>query len=168
MGCFKRVVDLCTHGALWVSAVAAGAIMFLTVGDVLGRFLFNRPITGTFELTEVLLAVAVFTSLAYGQAEKVYVTITFLFERFPSLVRRLIDFLLYVVSVPAFFLCFWELLAYAQRLAQTGQYTTVLRQPLFPWVLATAAGALVFCLSLTWDLVQAARRLGKGEIEVES
>ncbi|MGB9919825.1 MAG: TRAP transporter small permease, partial [Moorellales bacterium] len=168
MSVFKRAVHLTTQGTLKVSQAAVLFLMFLTVGDVLGRFLFNRPITGTFELTEVVLAVAVFTSLAYGQAEKVYVTITFIYDRFPRLLRRLIDVLVYLVATAAFLLTFWQLFQYAERLARAGQYTTVLRQPLYPWVAVSAIGVLIFCLSLLWDLGQAVRRVDKGEIDVES
>jgi TRAP-type C4-dicarboxylate transport system permease small subunit len=164
MNSFKRVVTATTQGALRVSQVAILFLMFLTVGDVLGRFLFNRPITGTFELTEIGLAVAVFTSLAYGQAEKVYVTVTFLSDRLPKLVQRVSEALVYLLSLAIFFLAFWQLLQYAERLARVGQYTTVLRQPLYPWVAVAAAGMLVFCIGLLWDLVQTVRSIGKGEV----
>lgn len=39
------------------------ALMLLTTGDVLGRFLFNMPIVGTVELTQLMLAGLVFLAL---------------------------------------------------------------------------------------------------------
>lgn len=163
MGFLEKVAGLANRGALRVGQAAVLFLMFLTVGDVFGRLLFNRPITGTFELTEIALAVAVFASLGYGQAEKVYVDITLLFDRFPRLLRQLIDLLVYGVSTAMFVVSFWELLKYAERLARAGQYTTVLRQPLYPWVFVAAICTLVFCLSLARDLVQAARKVGRAE-----
>ena len=50
-----------------VLGVAASAIllamMLLTVVDVVARYLFNRPIAGAFEVTELLLLVLIFAGL---------------------------------------------------------------------------------------------------------
>ena len=50
-----------------VLGVAAAAIllgmMALTVGDVVARYLFNRPLRGAFEVTELLLLVLIFAGL---------------------------------------------------------------------------------------------------------
>jgi TRAP-type transport system small permease protein len=47
--------------------VAASAIllgmMFLTVVDVIARYVFNRPLRGAFEVTELLLLVLIFAGL---------------------------------------------------------------------------------------------------------
>ena len=47
----------------WVAAVALAAMMLLTVADVLLRAVLNRPIRGTLEIVELLLACSFFLAL---------------------------------------------------------------------------------------------------------
>ena len=52
-----------------VLGVAASAIllgmMALTVVDVIARYVFNRPLRGAFEVTELLLLVLIFAGLIH-------------------------------------------------------------------------------------------------------
>ncbi len=50
-------------------------MMLLTVADVIGRYFFNFPIAGTFELTEVMLSLLVFFSIAYTQIHKGHIAL---------------------------------------------------------------------------------------------
>ena len=47
----------------WLAAAALAAMMLLTVGDVLLRAFFNRPVRGTLEIVELLLACTFFLAL---------------------------------------------------------------------------------------------------------
>ena len=62
-------------GAL--AAIAIAAMMLLTVADVVLRGFFNRPIHGTYELVELLLACAVFLALpaAFLRDEQIVVDV---------------------------------------------------------------------------------------------
>jgi len=57
----KRSLFARFFGALAATAIAA--MVLLTVADVVLRGFFNRPIHGTYELVELLLACAVFLAL---------------------------------------------------------------------------------------------------------
>lgn len=46
-----------------LSALTLAAIMLVMVADVSGRYLFNRPIRGAYEITEFLMCVMVFGAL---------------------------------------------------------------------------------------------------------
>lgn len=58
-----RLLDLAARGLIGVlaplSALTLMAIMVLMVADVGGRYLFNRPIRGAYEITEFLMCVMV-------------------------------------------------------------------------------------------------------------
>jgi TRAP-type C4-dicarboxylate transport system permease small subunit len=49
---------------LWVAAFALVAMMLVTVADVTMRYLFNNPVRGTYDFTEVMLVVFVFHGMA--------------------------------------------------------------------------------------------------------
>ena len=61
--------------------------MFLTVGDVVGRYLVGiipglGPIPGSFELTEFMLAVIVLTAIGHTQMKDEHISIDLLVEKF--------------------------------------------------------------------------------------
>jgi TRAP-type C4-dicarboxylate transport system permease small subunit len=49
---------------LWLAAIALLAMMLVTVVDVTMRYLFNNPVRGTYDFTEVMLVVFVFHGMA--------------------------------------------------------------------------------------------------------
>ena len=51
---------------LWLAAAALILLMMVTVGDVFMRYLFNRPIRGSYDSVESLLLVFVFNGMAAG------------------------------------------------------------------------------------------------------
>jgi TRAP-type C4-dicarboxylate transport system permease small subunit len=62
-----RMVDIAARGLIAIlaplSALTLVAIMLVMVADVTGRYLFNRPIRGAYEVTEFLMCVMVFGAL---------------------------------------------------------------------------------------------------------
>ena len=71
----------------YLGAIALFAMMILTTVDVAGRYLFNAPVLGAFEITEYLILILVFSFLADTQSQKIHVSVDLLFERFPESVR---------------------------------------------------------------------------------
>jgi TRAP-type C4-dicarboxylate transport system permease small subunit len=136
-------------------------MMFATVADITGRMFF-RPIPGIFELTRYCLAVIVFTSLGYGQVQKVHIAIDLFFSRFPVIIQRIVEVFIYLLALVTFSLAFWQMMVYGGRLYDTGVFTTVLRMPIFPFVFISAVAVLFFNLALLVDLLEAIRKLVKG------
>ena len=54
----------------YVGACSLFGIMCLTTADVGGRYLFNSPILGVFELTEFMILILIFSFLAYTQSKR--------------------------------------------------------------------------------------------------
>ena len=52
---------------VYVSSLSTFVLMLLTTADAGGRYLFNRPITGAYEITSnYLMIAAVFLAVCYG------------------------------------------------------------------------------------------------------
>jgi TRAP-type C4-dicarboxylate transport system permease small subunit len=74
----------CELALVYTSVVATIAIMGLTSADALSRYLFNRPITGAYEITEkYLMVAAIFLGLSYAYRGGVFIRVTFLVDRLP-------------------------------------------------------------------------------------
>lgn len=168
MDLLKKIIYSSNEFLIKISMVVILAMMFLVVGNVLGRFFFGVPIPGTFELTRLFLVIVVMTSLGYGQLKKVYIDITFLFSRLPGLMQKILLLFNSLLSLVLFSLVFWQMLKLAQRMAAGGEFTSVLRMPVHPWIIVAAIGVLFFCLALLWDFVQLLAKTAKGEVLDES
>lgn len=66
----------------YIAALATIFLIILTVSDVFLRFAFNKPIDGTFELTEYLMVIIVFLSFPWATIRGVHVRVDLLTGRF--------------------------------------------------------------------------------------
>ena len=81
----KRLLDaLC--GLL--AAVALFAIMALTLADVLGRKLLSQSVTGSLELTEILMVVVIFAAMPLVSLHGEHVVFDSLDPLLPPWLRR--------------------------------------------------------------------------------
>jgi TRAP-type C4-dicarboxylate transport system permease small subunit len=138
-------------------------IFFLTVItfiDILGRYLFNSPITGVFEITELALAVMVFLALGYTQVFKGHVTIDFFVSRLNPAKRKCMEIFMLSVSFLLISVLTWELGLHTVRLYRAGNVTGVLELPHWPIVLTMAIGSGVYAINILLDLLSAIRKGG--------
>src|SRR5690606_873450 len=130
LGVFRWLMQALHFG----SCLVLMGLMLLTVGDVAGRYLFNRPITGTYELTGLFAALAVFFGFGFAHIAKQHITIDLVYSALGLRVRRALDVFATIVTVGAVIALAWELRHYAGRM-DAGNYTTsVLKVPIGPFV----------------------------------
>ncbi|MGI3165703.1 TRAP transporter small permease [Pseudooceanicola sp. 200-1SW] len=135
-------------------------LMGMTVVDVIGRYLFNAPLQGATELTELLLAATIFLGLPAVSLANEHVTVDLLTDRLPFRLQpwRLAATGLFSAVILA--VVAWRIWIYAGQIGGYGGVTTSLRIPIAPLgyfcAVCAAAGAL---LSVAVPLVDLARRL---------
>lgn len=134
-----------------ISSVLLMALMFLTTADVAGRFFFNAPIIGTYELTGLLLALMIFYSLGAGQLKKNHIEIDFFTRKMSAKSQHI----LYSISSFVLFilLCLttWQLYEYSVRVWIGGETSGDLGLPLYIFSGLTIIGAFSFALTLLLD-----------------
>ena len=151
-----------------VSMVVLLLLMFLTVGDVVGRYLVNRvpgfgPIPGTFELTEFMLAVIVLTAIGHTQMKRGHISIDILVSHFSSRVQAIMDAVTDFVTLAMFALVTWRTIKYAQLLYESNDVSGVLRLPVYPFLFVAAIGCFMFCLAMLSTLLQSLKKAVKDE-----
>ncbi|OFZ89318.1 MAG: hypothetical protein A2V78_07365 [Betaproteobacteria bacterium RBG_16_64_18] len=96
----EKFLDRCETVLLYIAVFATFVMMCLTTADAAGRYLFNRPITGAYEVTEQYLMVAmVFLGFSYAYRGGAYIRVTLLVDHVPRVVRIFFDFLAQVFSI---------------------------------------------------------------------
>jgi len=116
------------------AAVLLFGLMALTTADVIGRYLFNSPLRGAFEVTELLLLTLIFAGLPLASRADEHVALDFIdMVLTPGgrlFVRRLVDLIcgLLILGLA------WRVWIKAGKIAAYGDTTEVLRLPVAPFV----------------------------------
>lgn len=113
-------------------AVLLLAMMGLTVADVLGRYLFNAPIKGATELTELMLAATIFLGLPAATMDREHVTVDLLTDRLSGLFDRLRRPVILLATAAVQLLIGWRIWVTAMEVASYGGTTPSLELPVAP------------------------------------
>ncbi|MBI2752027.1 MAG: TRAP transporter small permease [Betaproteobacteria bacterium] len=118
--------------------VAASAILFcmmaLTFGDVIARYLFNRPISGAFEITELMLLVLIFAGLPLVSHGDEHVTMDFIDRLLVGRAKRQFERAVHLGCAAIMFLLAWLVWLKADRIWAYRDATDVLRIVYGPFV----------------------------------
>jgi len=130
------------HNALGIvcTCLLAG-LVGLTVFDVIGRYWFNAPVSGAFELTQLMLGALIFAALPLTTEAGEHVEVDIFYEMVPVLIKRLMRILGACISAVALWIIAWRLAHHAAKLSSDGAVTDALSLPLAPigWFGAGAA-----------------------------
>ncbi len=129
-------------------------MMFLTSTDVLLRYVFRRPITGSVELIEYMLAILVAFSIAYCAVRKRHVSIDLVVSHFPQRVRAIVNGINCLMGMGILFLITWQCAVYVKEEFDAGLTSGSLYIPVFPFVGAVALGSAMFFLVLLTHLFE--------------
>jgi TRAP-type C4-dicarboxylate transport system permease small subunit len=121
-----------------IAGVPLFCMMSVTFVDVVLRYIFNAPLRGSFEVTELMLVVLIFAALPLVSRREEHVVMDFLDRYLGPAVLRLLRALEHVVSATVMSGLGWLLWQKAGKLAAYGDTTSVLRIGLAPFVYAIA------------------------------
>ena len=139
------------HGA-GVSVLAI--MMVLTAGDVTLRYVFNRPIVGSLDLTEYMMAIVVSFGLAYCAFLKGHVRVDLVVSYLPQRVQAVIDSLTGLLGFILFSIITWQSFVYMEILIDSGLKSTVLLIPRFPFAGLVCLGSTFLALILLADFLE--------------
>ena len=114
-------------------------MMCLTFVDVVARYLFNSPIRGGFEMTELTLLVLIFAGLPLVSHGDEHVTMDFIDRMLPPRALDALVRIVHALVAAMFFFLTWQMLIKAGRIAAYGDTTDVLRVAVGPFVYFMAA-----------------------------
>jgi len=135
-------------------------LMLLTTGDVVGRSFFNKPLAGTFELSEFMLAVIILLSAAYTQQVKGHVAVDFVTSRFSPRIQKGLQVAATVLSLLIVGIMVWQ--GFILGIGET-EVTDQLRIHKAPFkILVGLCGGLLW-LQLLFDLLDSVKEFLKGE-----
>ena len=121
-----------------VLGVAASAILFammlLTFVDVVARYLFDFPLRGGFEITELMLLVLIFAGLPLVSHADEHVTMDFIDRLLPPRAVMAVVRAVHALCAAVMFFLTWQVWIKARTIAGYGDTTDVLKILVGPFV----------------------------------
>jgi len=136
------------------SAVVLFLMMLVTAVDVAGRYLFNRPLAGGFELTELMLAALIYCGLPLVSQRREHIVVDTLDPFLPPALKRVFGVFAELVCAAALGGLGYLIFMRAKRVADYGDTTSVLLLPLAPVAYLMAAMIVITALIHLWHAVR--------------
>jgi len=143
----------------FLALVSTFIMVCLTTADAGGRYLFNRPITGSYEITEKYLMVAsVFLAVCYAYREGANVRVTFLVDRLPKRVKLLTYYFAQIFSILYGVFLIVATIPHTLKVIADGLTLSILDIPLGPAHIMVPVGLFFMSLRMLLDLWQVKKR----------
>jgi TRAP-type C4-dicarboxylate transport system permease small subunit len=149
----QRLLDGCENVLTYAAAFATFIMMLLTTADAAGRYLFNRPITGAYEITtNYLMISAVFLAMTFAYRGGANIRVTFLAGCLPRMVRLVVNHLVQIVSIIYCSALVYATFKQALRTIATGTTLSSIEIPQGPAYLLVPVGLFLATLMMLVDL----------------
>ena len=149
----EKILSHCEKWSTSLAVVSIFIMMCLTTADAIGRYLFNFPITGAYEVTEkYLMLIAVYLGASYTYRGGSNIRITLLIDRLPRRVKMVLNIFAQIFSICYVFIL---VIPTVQNVFRTyGQNTTLSASSLPLWLpyMAIPIGLFLMFLFMLRDL----------------
>ena len=147
-----------------VVALVIFSMMGLTFVDVIGRYVFNAPISGTYELITFLMALAVFSGLPLVTASKSHITVSLLDPFMKGGQRWIQELVVLIFSAVVVAFLGYRLWFQGEALREDEVITQVLKAPIAPVAYYTSmlcAMSFIILVVMIWHHLRGNRSKSK-------
>ncbi|WP_375261958.1 TRAP transporter small permease [Palleronia sp.] len=149
------MMRIITGGLEIFSGLLLVALMLVTGIDVVGRYLFDAPLPGAFETTELLLGALVFAALPLVSRAGSHVEVDLLATVLPERIGTYLLWLASVVAAGVLLVFAWRLLELGLQQAEAGTRSISLHIPFAPFAIF---GAITCLVAAVFGFARVARR----------
>lgn len=158
----NRVISAVERGLETAGLALICFVMFFTVSEIVGRFVF-RPITGYVEITEMVMAGVVFFGLAATQRVGGHIRMNLFTERvLKGRLPHIVESFTLLLSLFVFVVLTVCTLEFALDSRNIGSVTPILRLPRWPAMLCIPIGCFLLCLRLALQIPSSLSRAAGG------
>lgn len=139
-------------------------LMFFTSCEILGRYLFNQPIPGYVEDTELIMAAIVFLGIGYNQRIGGHVRMPLIIDKIGGRSYHIIEAVSLALGLVAYgIICIYSFKSTVNAY-QVGDMTEYLYVPTWPSKLCIPLGSFFLCLRF---MLQIIKNLGQAAVGVK-
>lgn len=152
-----KYIERAGKGFNVVAGAAIIIMMLLSTADVVLR-LFGKPIPGTYELVGFLGTIVVSFALGFTSLEKGHIAVELVFRKLPQRAQLAIEAFTDFVSFLIFGLIAYQAFIYALDIRKSGEVSSTLQMPIYPFIFGMALGFALLCLVLIADFIKSLKR----------
>jgi len=151
----SKIVRKITFVMSLISYAGLLAIMLLNVADVFTTKAFTEPISGAYEISEVLLLCTVMASFAYAQSQKTHINMSIVVKHFPRALKFAVYGFMGLLAAATAAAVGYAAILQTQSALDRGAETAVLAIPMYPFYIVEAIAMFVFAIALLYDALMA-------------
>jgi TRAP-type C4-dicarboxylate transport system permease small subunit len=148
-----RVISFVARAMDMAGTIVLVLMMLLTVADVFLRYAFNRPIVGSTEITEFMMACLVLgipLTVLSGKA----ITMGLVLERLPKRVQGIIDSITDLIGLGVVVFLTWQFYRETGNIKLEGWSSPILYIPLYPFYAVMGCAFAVLNLSILVNIIR--------------
>lgn len=161
---FRRTLELVEAGLNFVCAIVLFVLLLYVTAEVTMRTLFNRPLPGHLETSQLLIAAAVFLGLSYAQARRGHVGMDLVIHRLPPKPALIVDVITLLLSFAAVAIIVWYSWEGAINSLLVGDVTPTAEVPTWWSKIAIPIGGGLLCIRFLVQIADNLDRLRRGEL----
>jgi TRAP-type C4-dicarboxylate transport system permease small subunit len=159
-----RIQDRVEIALIYVERTMLFILFLYVTADVTGRDLFHKPLPGTLEISQLLIAATAFLGVSYAQARRGHIGLDLIAYWIPSIPRMVIDTILLTVSLITISLMSMYMWKEALFTYQIGDVTPDAFVPIWWSKALVALGFSVMCIRFLIQITQDIVQLRSGQI----
>ena len=151
----ERVVSVIETWLNYVGVYLIMFLMFFATGGVIGRYFFNRPFSGYWDLAEMMLVAVVFFGIAYTQRTGGHIRVElFLTRAIRGRAYHIIEFFTSLLSLVVFAFIASNGLERALYSYAHGDVTAAVLWPTWPSMMCVPIGSFLLCIRFFIQMFQ--------------
>lgn len=120
-------------------------LMMITVIDVILRYFFNSPITGTTEISQLMMIIIVFPALGWAAIDRAHIRVDLLIRLFPTRPRAVVNSITLVIALGIYIIIAWR--SFLES-AVVNRQTSLIHLPFAPFYWLMSVSLAIFCLAI--------------------
>ncbi|HJX03535.1 MAG TPA: TRAP transporter small permease [Dehalococcoidia bacterium] len=148
-----KVIYKISQISMWVTMLSSIVLMLLTVADVVGRYVFTRPITGTTEITEMLMICTLLAMMSATLAG-MQINVDVFTSKMAQKKRAKFDFSTLLVGLFLIVILAWQSFNHSLYILSYGISSSRLEIPQFPFHIIVVISYVLLAISIAFVMWQ--------------
>jgi TRAP-type C4-dicarboxylate transport system permease small subunit len=129
----------------YLAVIVLGLMMLLTVVDVSLRYFLNAPITGTTEISRLMMIIIVFPALGWCALARKHIRVELIVSRLPPRVQAIVSSITLLAALGTYIIITWQ--SFLESVVVNRQ-TSLLQLPFTPFYWVMSVAFAIFCLAI--------------------
>lgn len=159
---FEKGVRSITNTLRVIAMGVLVILMLLGAVDVIGRYLLDKPIRGSYGISEIMLVAIVFFGWAYTLSVGGHVRLDVVVSRLRPRAQAISGFITSFIALVIFSLVTWQSALKAIATSKGYEVVDIINIPLYPFQFFVSVGAFALCLELIVQMLHCLTELRRG------